>query len=1019
MRRWLPALSYDRPVTVLMLFVALMVVGLIAWQRIPIQMMPDGFTPSFMWVSVPFPNASPRETDEKVVRPVQAQLGTISGLKSIRSRADDGRAGFGLEFHSSVDMDDVYAEVVDRMERAMPDLPEEIERYWVYKYNPDDEPIVWAGVTFPDSVVDPYHVMTKVVQPHLERIPGVASMDVWGVDTRAIYIDWDRSKLMAHGVDLGGVVRRLASDNFQQSAGQLVDRGKRQHVRSLARFDDLDTLRSYPVTEDLTLADVAAVELRSARSLDITRINGKSGAAMAIMKESAANTVEVSEALGQAMEELEADPRVQGAEFFTFFDQGELITESVDNLGQTALWGGIFALIILFLFLREWRMTALIALSIPLSLLITVGVLYFRGDSLNLLSLMGLMLAVGMVVDNAIVVIETIYRRRARGEGVREAAIEGTSEVNLAIILSTLTTMVVFLPIILMSENAAVSFFMGVLGLPVVFALAASLVVALVFAPLATRYMGTAQVKPDARWLSWSSRRYGQLLDWVLRHRTETSLALVLMGALTILGPVQNVGSTDSLEGNLGDFTVRYTVPPQASFGERDAIVHAFEEVVEEHRQDWGVRVYRTRLRDGDHSGRLYVYLTDDGPMSREEVLEAAEEALPDDLPGVSVRIGWSDSGSGGGGNSITLRVGGEDVGTLEDIAREAVRRVETVPGVLGAQVDFSVVGSEEVQLALRREALDRYNVSAMAVGQNVAWSLRGSELEPLLQGEREVDVISRFRLEDRDDLDTVLDLPMFTGSGMVPLRALADVEVAKAPSSIRREDGRTSVTVTVDLEEDIDLMTGWALVDGAVQGMELPRGYSFEKGERFRSQEEDTQSMYLAMALSICFVFLLMGILFESWLLPLSIITTIPMAMLGAWWGLFLSGTSLDTMGFVGLVILVGVVVNNGIVLVDLVTQLRAEGMARDEALVEAGRRRLRPILMTALTTIFGLLPMAMGTSSFIGIPYVPLGRVVIGGLATATVLTLLFVPFLYTLLDDLGVAARRWVGFALRRHA
>ncbi|MBT3221707.1 MAG: efflux RND transporter permease subunit, partial [Proteobacteria bacterium] len=390
MREWLPRLALDRPVTVLMGFLALLVIGFIAWSRIPLQMMPSGFEPNYLWVWIPYANSTPTETDEAIIRPIEAQLGTVSGIRTLESTASARSASFSVEFYSSVDMATSYNEVVDRIERAMVDLPDDVDRYWVYKHNPNDSPILWIGVTFPDEMKDPYHVMTHVVQPQLERIVGVAAMDIWGVPEQIVRIDYDREKLFGHGVNLGDLQRRLGSDNFQMSGGQIQDDGQNKHIRSIARIESPAELARYPVKDDLVLKDIAQVGMGGALSSSIQRVNGLEAAALAIRKESNANTVEVAIEARRVLEALEEDPRAEGAEFFIFFDQGELISESVNNLTKTAMFGGLFALVILFAFLREWRMTLLIAFSIPFSLLITIGVLYFTGDSLNLLALMGL-----------------------------------------------------------------------------------------------------------------------------------------------------------------------------------------------------------------------------------------------------------------------------------------------------------------------------------------------------------------------------------------------------------------------------------------------------------------------------------------------------------------------------------------------------------------------------------------------------------------------------------------------------
>ncbi|MBX2804111.1 MAG: efflux RND transporter permease subunit [Myxococcales bacterium] len=1018
LRQRLPELAWDRPVSVLMVFVACLVIGSVAYVRMPVQMMPSGFEPGWLWVWLPYPEASPVEVDERIVRPIEAQFGTVSGIRNLHSRASSGSAGFSVEFHQTADLDEAYNSVVDRLERSMPDLPEDVERYGVYRYNPNDEPVVWAGVSLPESLEDPYYLMTRVVQPVLERIPGVAAIDVWGVPRRGVWIDYDKERIYAHGVDLGSLQRRLNADNFQLSSGKLLDRGLVRHARSLSVIDTVEDLKRYPVTGDIVLEDIADVQMRSALSANIQRVNGQNAAAFAIRKESSANTVEVSNAVRAALAELEQDARTEGASFFVFFSQGDLIEDSVNTLANTALFGGLFAIAVLWLFLREWRMTLLIATSIPFSLLITVGVLYFTGRTLNLLSMMGLMLAVGMVVDNAIVVVETIYRRRADGAAPRSAAVRGTAEVNLAILLSTLTTMVVFLPVILMSENVNFSFFMGVLGMPVVYALGASLLVALLFAPLATRYIGKAQVKPDPAWLLWLSQRYRRVLEVSIRRRVDSVMALAAMGLLTVTIAMPGVQCTDSGEGNINDFTVRFTVPPQASIVERDEIVRAFEDTLQEHREEWGIRVYRSRLRGDSRGGRLWVYLDEDAPLARGEVMKAAEEAFPKDLPGVEATVGWDGGFEQANDQQVNLSVNGEDTELLNELASEVARRVRTVEGVLGVSLDVDSEGADEIRLVVDRDAVARYGVSATQVGMLVSYAMRGSSLPDILDGEKEIPVTSRFSLEDRSDLGALLAFDVWspTLQQLIPLRTVTDVEMGKGPGQIRRLNRRTTTGVTLDLEDEVTPEDLWPRLDAALADMAFPRGYGWAKGDRFDRRGEEDAAMQMALLLSVTFVFLLIGILFESWVLPLAIVTTIPMAMMGATWGLYLSGTPMDSMAGVGMVILVGVVVNNGIVLVDLITQLRKQGHTRSDAILEAGQRRLRPILMTALTTIFGLAPMAMGDSSFVGIPYAPLGRTVISGLVASTVLTLLFVPFLYTVLDDLRAGASSWTSWVRR---
>ncbi len=1002
LRTWLPTLAYERPVTVTMLFVALLVVGLIAYARIPLQMLPSGMEARSLFVWIPYPDASPLETDAAIVGPVEDELATVPGLEEVHSRASAGEATFRLRFWGHTDMDEAYDDVVDRLERALVRLPADVQRYLVFRFDPDASPIMWVGVTLPDTVEHPHHLLSRVVAPRIERIPGVADARVFGVPKEVVAIEYDRDALYAHGVDLGELHRRLQRGDVQHGSGRSVERGQVRPLRALAPLTPGD-LGRFPVTRGLVLGDIASIRRGALRSSDIWRVNGERAAVLSIRKESGANTREVGERVVAALEALEREPRVEGARFHVFFNQGELIEESVSTLTQTTLVGGLFAVAVLWAFLREWRTTLLIAAS---CLLFTVGGLYALGMDLNLVSLMGLMLAVGMVVDNAIVVVETIHRRRAAGEPPRRAAIEGTAEVNLAIVASTATTMVVFLPVMLMSENATFAFFLRVMGTPVVLALAASLLVALVFAPLATRALGPTRPRPEPRWLRWLRSGYRRLLVASLRRRSDTGMALLGAVLLTLLVSVPGVRCSESSE-NINDFRVRFTVPPQASAAERDRIVRAFEEVLDAKRDAWGIRAYSADLEGDAVRGQLRVFLRRDGPLTRERVMAELRRVLPE-LPGVQAQVGWS--GGERDEQRLTLRVFGEDMGMLVELGEEVVRRLEQVEGVLGAQLQFDRAGADEIRLVLRQEALDHYGIEADRVGRTVAFALRTNTLPPLRDGERGIELRSSFAPEDRDSIDTVLSFQIWSPARghTVPLRALADVEIGRGPLQIERWNRRTAVEVQVDLEESKDVV--WPRIAAALDDLAFPEGMGWSRDDpRTRRQEEDA-AMLFALAMSAIFVFLLMGMLFESALLPLGILSTVPMAMAGSTWGLYLTDTPLDFMAGVGLVILVGVVVNNGIVLVDLVEQLRSEGMERTEALVEAGARRFRPIVMTALTTICGLVPTAVGGSNFIGIPYAPLGRTVIGGLAVGTALTLVFVPFVYVWIDDHTRALLRW---------
>ena len=1022
MNRWLPTFAVKRPVTVIMAFVALCVLGSIAWSRIPLDMFPPGFNAPYIWIWVPFRNTTPLETEQRIVHPMEEQLATVGGIKNFESRASTSGGQVSLEFHQSVDMADAYNQVVDRMERAMAELPDEVERYWVFRWNPADEAKIWVGFTVPDQLEDPYPYVVQRIQRPLERIEGVGQVEIWGVHEKSVWVDFDREALAAYGVDIGTLLGKLRGDNFQLSGGRITERGSLRYLRSLARFEDLDAMRDYPVRPGLTLSDVAEVSYRSEPDDTIHTINGQDAAVLGVTAESGANTVAMCAQVRDILAELEDRPELEGFTFFPLFDQGKQIEQSIGTLESTALAGGAFALIVLFVFLREWRMTLLIAGCIPFSLLITVVALYFTGGNLNLLSMAGMMIAVGMVVDNAIVVVETIFKARQEGLGRKAAAVAGTAEVALAITLSTMTTMVVFLPIILMSEDAMFSFFMKALGMPVVWALGASLLVALVFTPLTTTFLESKRIVGDARWLLWLSGHYQRALRWVLSRRFDAMLGVIAVIVVTTQVPMKAVGCSEGNDGEVGEFQIRYELPAVMTQVERGDTVAAIESIVDENWDSWGVVFTRTRLREGRTSGWTQVSLHDkkewpDAAMPRDEILKDVRKKLPD-LPGVRTRLGWGDDPMGN--RTLGVRLYGDETEVLEELSQEVARRLEAQPAFLSAYTSDDTEGSQEIRLEVDRDALTRHGLDATSIGGSLAFAMRGIDLPKMWDNGRDVGVKARFQEADRNDLDTLLDFPIYGRDGTaVPIRAVTSSEVAKGWGSIHRDQRRTGLTVQVDLAEGIETQAAFGVIEATLGQFDFPRGYGWDQGNQFQDQQDSDNAQTFALLLSVVLVFLLMGVLFESFILPLSVITTIPMALLGVYWTLYITDTPLDLMAGIGLIVLIGVVVNNGIVLVDLVTRLRSQGVERTEALIQAGQRRLRPILMTAMTTFFGLLPMALGRSTFLDIPYAPLGRVVAGGLATATVLTLFFVPLLYTLLDDLSGAGRRWFAFAWPNQA
>ncbi len=996
----LPRFSLNRPVTVSMMLVAILVTGLLSWQRIPVQLMPSGYDFPYLWVWMPYRDSTPQETERQIVRPVEDAIETLPGVRRLTSGAGRNFARFEIELDQDVDMAEAWSGLTERLERARLDLPEDFDKYYVYKYNPSDSPIIWAAVTFPSEEDDPAFLVESRIMRDLERVPGVARVEFHGAHRSRVYIDFNREALDRHGISLYETMQRIQGDNFTTPSGTIDANGRVVLLRSIATFESDEQIARLPIGKGRVLGDVAEVMLARPLSTSIHRVNGKSAGSLDIYKESGANTLEVCEKVHATLAGLQADPDLEGYEVLPFFDQGKLIQESVDNLLTAAIQGGLLAVLVLLLFLRRLRVTLLIAASIPLSLLMTVVIQHGLGESINLLSMMGMMLSVGMTVDNSVVVVESIYRHRELGASAAEAAVAGTAEVALAILAATLTTVVVFLPIILMSNDAGFSFFMGRLGLPVCFALASSLLVALVMVPLAT--LLTNEPAKPSRWLASLVAHYEVILNWVLSHRsTAFALTMLVVGSMSY--PMNNLDKSNTSSDAIIDFVIGVEFPSTFSTSEIDASLKRYEKLLEGKREKWRIRAIRVRRWGSSNKAYVMAFMETRkrGDISKEEV----EEQLPDliksvEIPGVEAWSGWSQRGDDD--KSLDIELYGEDADRLVELGEEIVRRLRQVPGILGATADLE--DSElELHVDINRERAARYGVAADVLAGTVSFAFRGSQLQPAQIEDREVAVQAGFRLQDRADIRTLQDFGIWSPvGGEVALGTVASLSFSKGHDYIRRENRKTGLDISVTVEEE-DLAAGYELIRQGLAELKLPRGYSWTAGDRWKEFREQDRARKFALLMSVAFVFLLMGMLFESVWTPLAVLFSIPFAFVGVYWMLFATGTTFEIMAGIGLVILVGIVVNNAIVLLDRVQQYRQQGMQREQSLLLAGRERLRPILMTAATTVVGLLPMAIGKSEIVGTPYYPLGRAVIGGLFASTVLSLLLIPLFYTYLDDL----------------
>jgi len=1022
--------SLDRSITVFVLFVTVLVVGAIATSRIPVELLPSGFTNPQLVVRIPWEDAPSKEVMDKLSIPLEEELSTVKGLDELFSFAVTGRAITVVRFKHGTNMDIAYREVRDRLERARSGFPDDIDKVFIRKNDASGIPVYVLGVAVEEGIADSYNLVQDEIILPLERVEGVASVEADGLIEKEILIELDREKTNASGLNIYDLAQDLGGDNFTMASGTVRDGSRKLLLRSVARFDDLEALESRIVGPNTRLRDIAKVSYAQPERDFRVRAMSKPAVAVVVMKEGQANIRDVSTNVQALVDKFKDNPRLSVVETVTLFSQGEVIDEALATLLNSGMIGGLIAVLTLFTFLRRFRLTMIIALGIPLSLLIGLTAMYFFGESLNLLTLLGLMLCVGLLVDNSVVVAENIHRLHREGMDRRDACIKGAGEVGLAIIMSTLTTIVVFLPVALVDGPA--QFFMMRLALPVCVSVAGSLLVALVFIPLCvyltlpTKGAGSStgiarrahnRVNDALRWVYDSTfgrlnNSYSKMLTFFLARRMDLVLLVLVVFALTIGVPGQTVDIVDSQEEESGGFFIGVEMPSSSTLEETEEWFLAAEKVVESKKEELGLDGWFTfhRKTHGEVQGWFTHPRTTDLPVS--EVTRIVKEALPP-KPGMKLTVGNDrDTEEDDGQETYAIVLNGEDADALEDIATQLEDLLVQVPGVLGLK-GGNEQAPNELALVINRERAQQFNVNPQVVAGVVGYALRGTALPKFRTQGKEVPVRVRFEEDDRESLTELANFLVPTNDGdFVSLSSLTEPSFLDSPRVIARRNKKVGRVITLEIEKGEEKETRERLA-ALTAGIDLPEGISFSSGSRSGGLNENLKGLIFALLLSVVFIYLLMGFLFESFILPMSIILTIPMSAIGVWWIHLIAGFDIDFLGFVAMVLLVGVVVNNGIVLIDYVNRLRNQGHARTEALLIGTSRRFRPIMMTAITTIGGMVPLALAGANSIGLSYTSFSLTLIGGMTTATLLTLLVIPIFYTFFDD----AREAFGAAIRK--
>jgi HAE1 family hydrophobic/amphiphilic exporter-1 len=1014
--------SVHRPIFTIMVALIVLILGGVSLIRLPIDLMPDITYPTVN-ISTEYENASPEEVEELVTRFIEEAVSAVPGVEEVSSISTEGRSRVSVSLSWGTDLDAAANDIRDRLDRAIRRLPEDVERPRLRKFDLAMFPILILGAAGNLDPVQLRRIIDDQVKYRIERIPGVAELSAWGGLDREIHVNLYADKIKALGLSLDRILSRVKAGNINVPAGT-IDRGPLEvTIRTPGEYTSLNELRNTVVSirqgVPIQLKNIASVEDSWEKITRIVRINGQPGVGMSVRKQSGKNTVEVARGVLEEIARINRDiPQIH---LSPIIDTSDYIRRSITNVGSMALYGGVLAVLVLLFFLRDIRSTTIIATAIPISIVSTFALMYFAGFTLNIMTLGGLALGIGMFLDNAIVVLENIYRLRQSGIEPDRAAINGSGEVTSAILASTLTTLAVFLPLVFVRGMAGVMF--KQLCLVVSFSLLCSFGVAVTLVPmLASKILHPKVQNPGAR-ETWFRRLllacgqlftrmeigYKDLLHSALDHRKLVvgGGALLLLGTLALipLVGVELMPSTD--EGEVRVYAEMEVGTRLEVLDERFKIVEAIvKEAVPEIRSVMsfvGGTGWRPR---GSHAGEMRISLKPQAQRKRssEEIAAALRRKLVN-IPGVTIR---TRAGQGlfilrlgaPEGEKIQIEIRGHDLATADVLAERIKNVLETINGVTDAEVSRESGSPEELVIVDRQKAADM-KLTVSQIANALQTVLSGTSASYYREAGKEYRILVKLKEADRMGLNDILDLTVTNADGEpVILRNVVGVRPQTGPVRIERKDQERIVTVSANIS-DRDMGSVLGDIRKALSSIPVPHDFSIVFGGDYEEQQKAFRELLLGFVLALVLVYMVMACLYESLRDPFVVMFSVPLAAIGVTLMLFLTKTTFNVQSFIGCIILGGIVVNNAILLVDHTNLLRRrDGMPLRRAIEEAGMRRLRPILMTAMTTALALLPLALGVGEG-GEAQAPLARAVIGGLLSSTLITLVFVPTAYSIFE------------------
>ena len=996
-----------RPVTTIMVFVSLIMIGAISTRLIPMELFPE-FDAPVLFITIPYPGSTPEEVERQITRPAEEVIATVSDIQEMTTDSHEDRVDIFLEFEWGTDTNLKAIEVHERLDGIRDQLPTDVERIFVGQFSSSDMPILQMRISSKRDLSGAYELLDRKLKRPMERIDGVSKVDLYGVNRKEVRIELKADRIAAHRVDLNKMMGMLQRANFSVTAGRITDGNRRYVVRPAGELTNIEQVRNLVVAPGVRLSDVADIifddpELTYGRHLD-----GSYAIGMNISKEGGANTVEVTRRILAELDEVNDDPEMEGINIYVMDNSAEGITSSLRDLLQAGMIGGLFAIIVLFFFLRRVSTTLIVTLAVPISIIVTVGALYFLGLSLNILSMMGLMLAVGMLVDNAVVVTESIHRHQHLNPGEPlQATLNGVKEVALAVTAGTLTTAIVFLPMIV-SQADQVSLFLKHVSVAICVALGISLLISLTVVPLLTARLKPPKETQSSNIIDKLIDRYGRTLDWLLHHRKSNALLVVLiLLSVAIPGAIVKQDFFPD-EDDARELSLYLRLHDTYTLERVEEAVDEIEAFLFANKEKFEIKSVYSYFQ-GDYA-QTTLLLTDEDEA--EKAVDEIKDLIREGLPKIAIGDPSFEQQSGGITESVRVTLSGESSQRLAELSMEVEKLLSRIEGFEDVRSEANL-GDKEIHVVVDRDRARQYGYSTQQVASTVSAAMRGQNLRRFRTPEGEVEMRVKFQDTDRQTMDNLRNITLpNAGNDDIKLASLADFRVRRGPRNIHREGRATMIGITAHLD---GLTTDEAQekIQQTLSRYQLPDGYAWGYGQRFQRAEQSQNIMMMNLLLALALIYLVMAALFESLIHPLAIWTSIIFAIVGVFWFFMFTGTTFSIMAWIGILILIGVVVNNGIVLIDHINHLRSEGLPRHEAIVQAGRERLRPIVMTAATTILGLIPLCIGTTQIggDGPPYYPMARAIVGGLAFSTLVTLIILPSIYVMLDDVRAWSRRIV--------